>query len=146
MPSEQGEVVNKVLGDILEQEEDVAATSDGQGLLPPVGDLDQTPVVYEEQSQEAMQQDVEVNNTLLSPPPLSPILISSQTTVLGKVSQLTDGAGRCCFSSICPPSSTIRIEAAVTFFHLLQIEKEEKLVSSQEEMFGDLTYELVSDT
>ena len=92
-PSEQGEVVNRGLGDILE-EEDVGAKSAGEGLLPPVEDLDHTPVLQQEQHQEDMQLDVEINDmnldqlqvdqSLLSPPPLSPNPISSQATVLEK--------------------------------------------------------------
>ena len=152
-PSEQGEVVNRGLGDILE-EEDVGAKSAGEGLLPPVEDLDHTPVLHQEQHQVEMQLDVEINDMnldqlqvdqpLLSPP-LSPTPLSSQATVLGKVTQLTDESGSCCFSSICPPTSTSRMEAAITFFHLLQIEKEGHLVSSQEQMFADINFEKVKD-
>ena len=83
-----------------------------------------------------------VNQPLLSPPPLLPIPISSKATVLGKVTQLTEESGCSCFSSICPPTSTSRMEAAITFFHLLQMEKEGHLVSIQEQMFEDIKFEL----
>ena len=44
----------------------------------------------------------------------------------------------CYFSDICPPSTSNRREAAGTFFHLLQMEKERKIVTYQEEVYGPI--------
>jgi len=166
VPADQGKDVHTALGDIVE-EEDVVAEVIREELLPPVNNLDHTPVVPEEELCQDVWQQAEnikqlfdeqddlannIHNIQLddineyqqpSTANLPYVPSISQATVLAKVSQLTEyGSGFCYFSSICPPSSTSRIDAAITFFHLLQMEKETVLVSSQEEVFKDIKYKM----
>eukprot|EP00092_Neocalanus_flemingeri_P108773 GFUD01139706.1.p1 GENE.GFUD01139706.1~~GFUD01139706.1.p1 ORF type:complete len:176 (+),score=61.54 GFUD01139706.1:73-528(+) len=65
----------------------------------------------------------------------------SQAAVHAKVSQMVEDSGWCSFSNLCPPASTSRGEAAITF-HLLQLEKEGKVITSQEEAYGDIKVKL----
>eukprot|EP00092_Neocalanus_flemingeri_P007005 GFUD01007563.1.p1 GENE.GFUD01007563.1~~GFUD01007563.1.p1 ORF type:complete len:133 (-),score=43.14 GFUD01007563.1:143-541(-) len=74
-----------------------------------------------------------------SRPPATTI---SQAAVHAKVSQLVEDSGWCSFSNLCPPASTSRGEAAITFFHLLQLEKEGKVITSQEEAYGVIMVKL----
>merc|ERR1719427_970141 len=79
-----------------------------------------------------------INFAAFSPLPVSTSPTISQDTVQAKLAQLADGNGLCLFSTLCPPTSTRRGEAAVTFLHLLQMEKEGKVITKQEEDFGDI--------
>jgi hypothetical protein len=77
-----------------------------------------------------------------SPTPLSPGPSVSQATVQSKLTELSLGQGWCLFSDLCPPTSTTRREAAITFFHLLQMEKEKKFSNIQEDGSDPIKIEL----
>jgi len=140
---------------------EVVGGYDGRGSLAPGEEvhLDLSPTVQEGNQQEVdmviAQQDPfandlqnmeidedpgqqPINSTAFSPLPVSPSPTISQDTVQAKLTQLADGNGFCLFSTLCPPTSTRRGEAAVTFLLLLQMEKEGKVTTKQEEDFGDI--------
>jgi len=48
------------------------------------------------------------------------------------------GSGLCTFTTLCPTDSTSRKGAALSFFHLLKLEKEGIIKTSQDEAFGEI--------
>jgi len=72
--------------------------------------------------------------------PMSSNLVS-QATVEDKLCTLFEAEGLCFFQDLCPPTTTKRREAAVTLFHLLQMEKEGKVVTTQEDSFSAIKVE-----
>ena len=74
-----------------------------------------------------------------SPPPS----LVTRDTIKTNLSSLFTEKEFCFFSDLCPPSTSSRREAAGTFFHLLQMEKERKIVTSQEEDFGPLRVQIL---
>jgi len=72
--------------------------------------------------------------------PMSSNLVS-QATVEDKLCTLVEAEGFCFFQDLCPPTTTKRREAAVTLFHLLQMEKEGKVVTTQEDSFSAIKVE-----
>ena len=69
------------------------------------------------------------NPQVRTPSPLASIPSVLQDTVQTKLAMLSFGEGSCSFSDLCPPSTTVRREAAVSFFQLLHMEKEKKIVT-----------------
>ena len=153
-------------------QQDLQQVVEGQDLLPSVDNLLQTTLVQENGQNillEEMQQQGEyqelnqdlqppqqeddlfqgmfgVNDNHLqrspSPTPLSQGPSVSQATVLSKLTELSLGQGCCLFSDLCPPTSTTRREAAITFFHLLQMEKEKKVSNIQDDKSNTIKIEL----
>jgi hypothetical protein len=152
--------------------QDHQQVGDGRDLLPPVDTLLQTTLVQEndqntlleemqrrEDNQEVIQdlqppqQEDDLFQGILgvddhhlqrspSPTPLSPGPSVSQATVQSKLTVLSLGQGWCLFSDLCPPTTTTRREAAITFFHLLQMEKEKKVSNIQEDGSDTIKIEL----
>jgi len=59
-------------------------------------------------------------------------------TALGRLTVNTEGR-QVMFSSLCPPDSTSRSVAALTFLRVLQMEKNGEVRTVQEEQFGDIS-------
>eukprot|EP00092_Neocalanus_flemingeri_P026355 GFUD01028571.1.p1 GENE.GFUD01028571.1~~GFUD01028571.1.p1 ORF type:complete len:567 (-),score=207.89 GFUD01028571.1:217-1917(-) len=159
---EQEEMADRRLPDVREEEEDSRADN-----LPTAPDLDKTAAIQDQQ--EEMQVDKVINEQVMGDmepdqpediannlqdmelgvdidqlmvPRSPPTTTITQSAVHAKVSQLVEDSGWCSFSSLCPPTSTSRGEAAITFFHLLQLEKEGKVMTSQEEAYGEIEVRL----